>query len=172
MKNLINSLNPVNIIKRLILVIKEFLLFINYLKTLKIMEKDLEDSKIVRFSRYSLGKAINLKPETLLLANKHESDMTEDEKKELNKLELSFISREIAKHNDIFINSGIIELIKTKADRIKNNDYYGYIVEISYNWNHAKPYKVVKLIFHIAIWITVLALLPYKSMYEFTLSLF
>ena len=115
MKKLILSLSPVNIIKRLILIIKEISMFVSYVKTINNMEKELEDSKIVKFSRHSLGKAINLKPETLLLASKHESDMTDEEKKELNKLELSFISKEISKHNDIFINNGIIELIKTKA---------------------------------------------------------
>lgn len=172
MKKLILSLSPVNIIKRLILIIKEISMFISYVKTINNMEKELEDSKIVRFSRYSLGKAINLKPETLLLANKHESDMTDEEKKELNKLELSFISKEISKHNDIFINNEIIELIKTKANRIKDNDYYGYIVEISYNWNHAKPYKVVKLLFHILVLSTILAIIPYKAIYEFVLSQF
>ena len=166
MKKLLTSLNPINIVKRFILIIKECIFFISYMKTLKNMEKELEDSNIVRLSRYSLGKAINLKPETLLLANKHESEMTSDEKKELNKLELSFIGREISKHNDIFINNGIIELIKTKANRIKNNDYYGYIVEISYNWNHAKPYEVVKVIFQLSIWITVFSLLPYRYLYE------
>ena len=170
MKDLIFSLNPVNIIKRLILIIKELSMFISYVKTLNLIEKDLEDSKIVKLSRFSLGKAINLKPETLLLANKHESDMTDEEKKELNKLELSFITKEISKHNDIFINSGIIELIKTKANRIKNNDYYGYIVEISYNWNHAKPYKVAKLLFHILIVSIAFAIIPYKAIYEFVLS--
>ena len=154
---------PWNILSRVILIIKEFYLFFSYLKTIKQMNSELEERGIVKASRYSLVKAVNLKVETLLLANSLEKDMNKDETEELQKLELSFVSREISKYNDIFITHGIIELIKTKAERVRNKDYYGYMVEISYNWNNATLYQVLRTIFQISIWTLLLYLIPYTT---------
>ena len=172
MKKLILRLNPVDIFSRIISISKEIYLFFYYIKTLKKIRPELKEKKIVRSSWFSLVKAVNLKAETLLLANKPESDMDDEDKNELRKLELSFIGREIAKHNDIFIENGIIELIKTKADRVKNKDYYGYMVEISYNWKKAKPYEVIKLVFQLSIWIAVLVNIPYVAIYDYLVSYF
>jgi len=171
MKSLIISLSPRNMLSRLVLIIKEIYFFFMYIKAIRGMESELEESRIVRSSRYSFIKAINLKPETLLLANKHESEMSEDDKKELKKLELSFVSREIAKHNDIFISSGIIELIKTNATRIKDDEYYGYMVYITYNWKNAKLYEVLRLLFQISVWVTIFVNIPYIQLYNYLISL-
>ena len=40
--------------------------------------------------------------------------MSDDDKNELKKLELSFVSKEMQNKNDIFIEEGVIELIKLK----------------------------------------------------------
>jgi hypothetical protein len=172
MKKLIISLNPVNIFKRVISISKELYMFLLYIKALNEIEPELEESRIVKASKFSLIKAINLKPETLLLANKLESDMDKEDKKELHKLELSFVGREIAKYNDIFINGGIIELIKTKATRIKDNEYYGYMVTISYNWKKAKLYEIIRLLFQISIWVIILVNIPYINLYNYIMSRF
>lgn len=172
MKNLIISLNPVNIFKRVISISKELYMFLLYVKALNAIEPELEESRIVKASKFSLIKAINLKPETLLLANKLESDMDKEDKKELHKLELSFVGREIAKYNDIFINSGIIELIKTKATRVKDSEYYGYIVTISYNWKKAKLYEIIRLLFQISIWVIIFVNIPYIDLYNYIMSQF
>jgi len=163
---------PWNILSRVILIIKEFYLFFSYLKTIKQMNSELEERGIVKASRYSLVKAVNLKVETLLLANSLEKDMNKDETEELQKLELSFVSREISKYNDIFITHGIIELIKTKAERVRNKDYYGYMVEISYNWNNATLYQVLRTIFQISIWTLLLYLIPYTTIIGYCISAF
>lgn len=172
MKKLILSLSPLNIFSRIISIPKEIYLFFYYVKTLKKIKPILDEKRIIKSSWFSLIKAINLKAETLLLANKPESDMSEEDQDELRKLELSFISREIAKHNDIFIESGIIELIKTKASRIKDKDYYGYMVEISYNWKKAKLYEVVRLLFQLSVWIVTLVNMPYIAIYDYIVSYF
>ena len=172
MKNLIISLSPINIFRRLISISKEIYLFFVYVKSLKGIQKELAERRIVKSSRFSLLKAINLKPETLLLANKLESEMSDDDKEELKKLELSFISREIAKHNDLFMENGIIELIKTKANRVKDKDYYGYMVTITYNWKKARLYEVLRLLLHISMWVTLLVNIPYSSIYNYIVSFF
>ena len=87
----------------------------SYVKSIRLIEKDLEERKIFKYSWFSYVKAINLKAETLSLVNKPYNELDKDEKKELEKLELSFISREISKYNDIFLSSNLIELIKTST---------------------------------------------------------
>ncbi len=170
MKNILRSIGPLNIIRRIISMTKEFYFFFIYKKSLKILEPSLKDRNIVKSSSSSLIKSINLKPETLLLANKAEEKMSDDDKNELKKLELSFVSKEIAKHNDIFIEEGIIELIKTEASRVKTSDYYGYLVEISFRWNDAKLYQVLRIIFQISLWIVGLLLFPYKEVFNYIVS--
>jgi hypothetical protein len=172
MKNLLRSLGPLNIIRRLILMVKEFYFFFVYKKSLKKLEPQLKERNIVKSSNSSLIKSVNLKPETLLLANKAEAGMSDDDKNELKKLELSFVSKEIAKQNDIFIEEGVIELIKTEATRVKTSDYYGYLVEISFKWKDAKLYQVLRVIFQLSLWIVGLLLIPYKTIFNYVVSLF
>lgn len=172
MKKLILSLSPRNIFSRIFSISKEIYFFFYYIRVLKKIKPELDRSRIVQSSWFSLIKAVNLKAETLLLANKPESEMDEDEKNELHKLELSFISREIAKHNDVFVENGVIELIKSKANRVKNKDYYGYMVEISYNWKSSSLYEVIRLLFQLSIWVFALINIPYISVYNYIVSLF
>ncbi len=172
MKKLFKSISPINIIRRLFKIIQEFYLFLFYIKKVRSLGQELLDNKIMKYSWFSYVKAINLKAETLSLVNKPYHELDEDEKKELEKLELSFISREISKYNEIFILSGIIELIKTKANRVKDNDFYGYMVEISFNWKNASLYQCLRLLFQLSIWIVILIYIPYNLLYEYLVSFF
>jgi len=172
MKNLIISLSPLNITRRIVYVIKELYMFFFYVRTMSNIKQELKNNKIVKYSWFSYVKAVNLKAETLSLMNKPEHDLDENEKAELDKLELSFISREISKYNDIFISSGTIELIKTTAIRVKDNDFYGYMVEISFKWNNAKLYQILRLLFQVSIWIILLSFLPYNSIYKYIVQFF
>jgi len=172
MKNLIISLSPLNITRRIVYVIKELYMFFFYVRTMSNIKQELKNNKIVKYSWFSYVKAVNIKAETLSLMNKPEHDLDENEKAELDKLELSFISREISKYNDIFISSGTIELIKTTAIRVKDNDFYRYMVEISFKWNNAKLYQILRLLFQVSIWIMLLSFLPYNSIYEYIVQFF
>lgn len=169
-KNTILSLNPYNIIKRIFIIFKELRFFYIYSKSVDSIFNELrekEGSSIQKSSRFSMIKGVSLKTETLLYMNKPENELTKEEKEELEKFELSFVSKEISKHNDIFIREGVIELIKTKANRVKNDDYYGYMVEIYFNWNHAKPYNIIRLLVNISFWVILLSLLPYSAIFQF-----
>jgi len=172
MKTLLKSINPYNIIIRTVNLLKELFLFISYVKSMRSLETKLEERNIFKYSWFSYIKAVNLKAETLSLANKPYDELDKDEKKELEKLELSFISREISKYNDIFVESNLIELIKTNANRIKDNDFYGYMVIIAFNWNHMTLYNSLKIIFQSTIWVIILTYLPYSTIYNYIMSFF
>jgi hypothetical protein len=172
MKTLIKSMNTYNIIIRIINLLKELFLFISYVKGIRSLETRLEERNIFKYSWFSYIKAVNLKAETLSLANKPYEELDKDEKKELEKLELSFISREISKYNDIFIESNLIELIKTNANRIKDKDFYGYMVIIAFNWNHMTLYNSLRIIFQSIIWVIILTHIPYSTIYNYVMSFF
>ena len=66
MKRILAYLNPIYQIKTIILTIKEIYLFISYVKTINGMEKTFKSNGIMKDSKYTLVKGINLKAETLM----------------------------------------------------------------------------------------------------------
>lgn len=70
---------------------------------------------------------VNLNPELLMY--------TEDSR---DSVELKFVSDAMIKYTNFLQNEGILDSIKADYDRIYNEDFYGYIVQISYAF---KKYK-------------------------------
>jgi hypothetical protein len=131
MKNILKYIYPLYIIKRIYYSIKEIYFLSQYIKGIN----DLDKSGILKEKGFTtkndiwrtLSKGINLKPETLLYGG---------EGKELERFELSFIGKEMSKHNELFLQKGILEFIKTRADRVKSEEYYGYVVNVMFNFKH------------------------------------
>jgi hypothetical protein len=140
MKALLKFINPIFIIKKLFLIIKEIYLFSIYRKSILELERVgiLKERGFYRNGiMFGLTYGVNLKAETLLYGG--EGD-------DLKKFELSFIGKAIAKHNDIFINHNILELIKTRAERVKNLDYYGYIVHLDFAFKQVSTINIIWVI--------------------------
>ena len=135
MKRILTYLNPIYQIKTIFLTIKEIYLFISYVKTINAMGQTFKSKGIMKDSKYTLVKGINLKAETLMYGGVGE---------ELERFEISFIGKEMSKYNEIFLENGILELIKTKANRIKNDDFYGYLVSISFNYKYFTLYSILR----------------------------
>tara|TARA_R110000751_G_scaffold250586_1_gene350121 strand:- start:525 stop:1004 length:480 start_codon:yes stop_codon:yes gene_type:complete len=152
MKRILAYLNPIYQIKTIILTIKEIYLFISYVKTINSMEKTFKSNGIMKDSKYTLVKGINLKAETLMYGGVGE---------ELERFEISFIGKEMSKYNDIFLENRILELIKTKANRIKNEDFYGYLVSISFNYKYFTLYSILSSILYIVLMILLFLNIPY-----------
>lgn len=152
MKRILNYINPVRQIKEIVLTIKEIFLFISYIKSINKLEPILKKDGIIKNSKYSLVKGINLKAETLLYGGTGE---------ELERFEISFIGKEMSKYNNIFLDEGILELIKTKANRVKNNDFYGYLVDISFNYKYLTLYSIMSKIVYITILVLLILNVPY-----------
>ena len=103
MKRILAYLNPAYRIKIIFRTIKEIYLFISYVKTINAMAQTLKSKGIMKDSKYTLVKGINLKAETLMYGGVGE---------ELERFEISFIGKEMSKYNEIFLENGILELIK------------------------------------------------------------
>lgn len=152
MKRILAYLNPIYQIKTIILTIKEIYLFISYVKTINSMEKTFKSNGIMKDSKYTLVKGINLKAETLMYGGAGE---------ELERFEISFIGKEMSKYNDIFLENRILELIKTKANRIKNEDFYGYLVSISFNYKYFTLYSILSSILYVILMVLLFLNIPY-----------
>ena len=65
---------------------------------------------------------INLNPELLLY-----SDTSQES------VELKMISEKMLKYNDFLTKEGILDVITVDYDRIKSEEFYGYILQIRFN---------------------------------------
>ena len=84
----------------------------------------------------NLYLGIDLNPELLLYSETSQESV-----------ELKLISEKMTKYSDFLTKEGILDSIKVDYDRIKTEEYYGYVLKISYAF---KNYKKRDLVFQIA----------------------
>jgi hypothetical protein len=66
---------------------------------------------------------IDLNPELLMYSETSQESV-----------ELKLISEKMNKYNDFLTKEGILDAIKVDYERIQNPDYYGYVLQISFNF--------------------------------------
>lgn len=142
---ILNYLSPVVLYKKLTKSITDLL---NYIKYRKIVEELRVSNKleVIGFSidsDYNLYIGIDLNPELLLY-----SDLSQES------VELKLISEKIKKYTDFLTKEGILDYVKVEYDRIKNEDYYGYILQIRYDF---KDYKLSILTYSILYFLTIIS---------------
>ena len=71
----------------------------------------------------NLYLGINLNPELLLYSETSQTSV-----------ELKMIGEKMNRYNDFFTKEGILDYIKVDYDRAQTDDYYGYVLQISYNF--------------------------------------
>lgn len=140
---ILNYLSPVILYKKLIKNVNDLL---NYIKYRKIIEELRESNKLeaIGFSidaNYNLYIGIDLNPELLLY-----SDLSQES------VELKLISEKIKKYTDFLTKEGILDYVKVEYDRVKNEEYYGYILQIRYDF---KNYKMSTLAYSILYFLTI-----------------
>lgn len=82
---------------------------------------------------------INLNPELLFY-----SDISQEP------AELRLISEKLGKYTDFFAKEGILDYIKLDYDRVKNDEFYGYILKISYNFKTYTRIKFIKTVAYLS----------------------
>jgi len=73
--------------------------------------------------QYNLYVGVDLNPELLLYADTSQESV-----------ELKMVTDKMKRYNDFLLSNGILDSIKVEYDRVKEDDYYGYIIKISYNF--------------------------------------
>ena len=97
---------------------------------------ELKHYKMKMSDTHTVFGAINLPPE-LLLYNTGE---------DLDQLEKTFFGNEMAKLNDALVTYDIMELYRIEFERIKTDDYYAYVFNISYKWEHCNRGTVTAVV--------------------------
>lgn len=84
----------------------------------------------------SLYLGIDLNPELLLYSETSQESV-----------ELKLISEKMTKYTDFLTKEGILDAIKVDYDRVRSEEYYGYVLKISYDF---KKYNRKDFIFQIS----------------------
>lgn len=117
---------PKRVLNSLKLALRDRAYFAMYSKILDELERE---GKLERIGFKKEGSelyvGVNLNPELLMY--------TEDSKESV---ELKFVSDATKKYTKFLQNEGILDVIKADYERVFNDDFYGYIVQISYEYKN------------------------------------
>lgn len=80
----------------------------------------------------NLYLGINLNPELLLY-----SDTSQES------VELKMVSEKMLKYNDFLTKEGILDVITVDYDRVKSEDFYGYVLQIKFDFKNFNRNEVV-----------------------------
>ena len=80
----------------------------------------------------NLYLGINLNPELLLY-----SDTSQES------VELKMISEKMLKYNDFLTKEGILDVITVDYDRVKNDEFYGYVLQIKFDDRNFKRGELI-----------------------------
>lgn len=117
-----NYINPKLVIKSLNSALED----LSYLKRYKLILSEIEsEGKLKKLGLTKRGDdilvGVNLNPELLMY--------TEDSQESV---ELKFVSDSMKKYTDFLEKEGILDSIKADYERVFSEDFYGYVVRISY----------------------------------------
>jgi hypothetical protein len=87
----------------------------------------------------NLYLGINLNPELLLYSETSQESV-----------ELKLVSEKMNKYNDFLTKEGILDSIKVDYERVQNEEFYGYILQISYNFVKYKKNDLVYAISYLS----------------------
>ena len=107
--------------------LKDAILDIKHLKKYESILDELDASEKLskmgfRRNGNKLYLGVNLNPELLMY--------TEDSQESV---ELKFVSESMKRYTNFLQNEGILDSIQAEYDRVYTDDFYGYVVQISYN---------------------------------------
>jgi hypothetical protein len=87
----------------------------------------------------NLYLGINLNPELLLYSETSQESV-----------ELKLVSEKMNKYNDFLTKEGILDSIKVDYERVQSEEFYGYILQISYNFVKYKKSDLVYAISYLS----------------------
>jgi hypothetical protein len=126
--------------------IEELNYFRKYLKILSDLKEDGSLDKLgIRLEQNGeMFIGVNLNPELLI----YELDAQEP-------VEMRFLTEAMKKYTDFFTRMSVIDYIMADYERVKTEDYYGYVVKLYFNF---KFYSKFNIIYSAAYFVTTTAL--------------
>lgn len=131
---ILNKLNPIWVGTSLKKNINEYQKYITYKKIIYNLNTSgkLDEIGFKTDEAANLYLGVNLNPELLLY-----SDASQEP------VELKMISEKMLKYNDFLTKEGILDVITVDYDRVKNDSFYGYVLQIKFNFSNFKRREVV-----------------------------
>jgi hypothetical protein len=131
---ILNKLNPIWVGTSLKKNINEYQKYITYKKIIYNLNTSgkLDEIGFKTDEDANLYLGVNLNPELLLY-----SDASQEP------VELKMISEKMLKYNDFLTKEGILDVITVDYDRVKNDSFYGYVLQIKFNFRNFKRREVV-----------------------------
>lgn len=132
---ILNYVSPIKVYKRLAGNIEELLHYSKFRKIILELNKSgkLDEAGIKVDENSNMYIGVDLNPELLLY-----SDTSQES------VELRMISEKMNKYNDFLTKEGILDSIKLEYERVLTDSFYGYVLQIGYNF---KRYKRAHLIY-------------------------
>ena len=140
---ILNYISPVKVYKRLAGNIEELLHYSKFKKIILELNNvgKLAEAGIKVDENSNMYIGVDLNPELLLY-----SDTSQES------VELKMISEKMNKYNDFLTKEGILDSIKLEYERVSTDSFYGYILQIGYNF---KRYKRAHLIYDISYFLSI-----------------
>ena len=131
---ILNKLNPIWVGTSLKKNINEYQKYITYKKIIYNLNTSgkLDEIGFKTDEDANLYLGVNLNPELLLY-----SDASQEP------VELKMISEKMLNYNDFLTKEGILDVITVDYDRVKNDSFYGYVLQIKFNFSNFKRREVV-----------------------------
>jgi len=127
-----------NPFKKLKLMLKEIDNYYFYIRQIEMFNDtgEMRHRMLKMNDKHEIYGAINI-PVELLMYNKQE---------DLDQLEKTYFGNEMAQYNDVFLKYDIMELYKIEFERVKTEDYYAYVFNIKYKWNHCNRKSITNAV--------------------------
>ena len=146
MKELINQINPKNVVSDILRLYKILRNRKRYSKILDILNEEGKLKEIgLKKEGDNLYVGINLNPELMIY-----NDDTQES------AELKLISGKLKIYTDFLQKEGVLDSVVADYDRIKTDDYYGYVVQIKFDM---KDYSNSRFIYSLSYFPTIIAIL-------------
>jgi len=137
--------NPIRVFKNLKDSIEDLANFYKYQKIIFELQREgkLEAIGFSLDSDANLYLGINLNPEILLYSETSSGPA-----------ELRMVSERMKKYTDFLTKEGILDFVKVEYDRIQTEAYYGYILQVKYDF---KKYRRGSFIYGISYFLAMIA---------------
>jgi len=144
---ILDKINPVKIFKSLQGCLEDLARFAKYKSIIAELQKDgkLDAIGLLVDADSNLYIGVNLNPELLMYSETSSESV-----------ELKMISDRMKKYTEFLTKEGILDSVKVEYDRIKNEEYYGYILQITFDY---KKYKRPVLVYAVSYFSTLALIL-------------
>jgi hypothetical protein len=144
---ILKYLDPTKVYSRLSLAIKDLLKHKKYKRVILELQKSgkIEEIGFSVDEQCNLYLGINLNPELLLYSETSQESV-----------ELKLISEKLKKYTDFLTKEGILDCVRVEYDRVKTEEYYGYILQIKYNFVN---YQTRKFTYDVSYFSTIITIL-------------